>query len=1029
MATPISLVLIKFILILTLNLLFTSQPHEVSCNNDTDRIALLQIKNCTTNDPDGFFSSWNDSLHFCSWPGVQCSRHGSDERVTSLDLSELDLVSTLPPQVGNLSFLRFINIENNTFHGRIPPQLGNLVLLQHFNATGNSFTGPIPANLSRCSKLRILMLSSNKLQGKIPVQLGSLSKLEILRIGQNNLTGPLPASLGNLSQLVNFGAAYNNLIGRIPESFGRLSKLNIIAAGINQLTGEIPPSLYNLSTIHIMTFTFNNLEGRLPENIGFTLRNMGYFAVSENDLVGSIPESLCNASRLVDINMNMNRFAGRIPNCLGSSGGLLALEIGGNNLGYNSTGDFDFLTSLSNCSQLDSIGVSMNNLGGEIPKSVGNLSSTWLTRLSFALNRISGVLPEGLQNLVGLTDLELQSNILQGQLPSSFFSKLQNLQLLSLQGNEFSGRIPDSIGSLKRLFDLDLSQNKLEGPIPASLGNCLSLTSIDISHNKLSGEIPAEVMNISSSLAKLLNLSHNSLSGKLPSETGKLAHLNTMDISHNNLSGEIPSAIENCESMERLFVQRNSFRGSIPSSLASIKGLRELDLSCNSLTGEIPQQLQDVKGFQYLNLSYNNLRGEVPSGGIFRNATAVSFIGNPLLCATMDLHLPKCATTRPASSSHHSVTRRVRLAIIAASASLSLLLLLLSSASLSLYMNNNRNKKQQSLVEDPAIDRFARVSYYDLHKATNGFSPDNVLGSGGFGTVYRGKLDRIEAPVAVKVLNLLRHDDDRAHKSLAAECNALRNIRHRNLVKVVSFCSSVDRRGNDFKALVFEYMENGSLEDWLHHHETRRLTLAQRLDIAVDVGSALHYLHDHCETPIVHCDLKPSNVLLDGDMVGRVSDFGQARLVSSGDDPFSPSSAKGTIGYAAPEYGMGSPASKRGDVYSFGILVLEMFTGKRPTDEMFGDGVNLRDYVKAGRDGEIGLVGDPALFRAMDGEEEGRRRERKGRVYGKLRMEKMQSCLVSVLEVGMACSAETPGERMNMVDATRRLKSVRDLWL
>ncbi|CAI0413775.1 unnamed protein product [Linum tenue] len=1022
MATPISLVF-KFTLILTLNLFFTRQPHEVSCNNDdTDRIALLQIKNCTTNDPDGFFSSWNDSLHFCSWPGVQCSLHGSDERVTSLDLSELNLVGTLPPHVGNLSFLRFINIENNTFHGRIPPQLGNLVLLQHFNATGNSFTGTIPANLSRCSKLRILMLSSNKLRGKIPVQLGSLSKLEILRIGQNNLTGPLPASLGNLSQLVNFGAAYNNLVGRIPESFGRLSKLNIIAAGINQLSGTIPMSLYNLSTIHIMTFTFNKLEGRLPENIGFTLRDIGYFAVSENDLVGSIPESLCNASRLVDINMNMNRFAGRIPNCLGNSGGLLALEIGGNNLGYNSMGDFDFLTSLSNCSQLDSIGVSMNNLGGELPGSVGNLSSTRLTRLSFALNRISGVLPEGLQKLVGLTDLELQSNIFQGQLPSSL-GKLQNLQLLSLQGNELSGRIPDSIGGLKRLFDLDLSQNRLEGPIPASLGNCLSLTSIDISHNKLSGEIPAEVMNISSSLAKLLNLSHNSLSGKLPRETGKLTHLNTMDVSHNNLSGEIPSTIENCESMERLFVQGNSFQGSIPSSLASIKGLRELDLSCNSLTGEIPQQLQDVRDFQYLNLSYNDLRGEVPSGGIFRNTTAVSLIGNPLLCATMDLHLPKCAT-RPASSSHHSVTRRVRLAIIAVSASL--FLLLLSSASLLLYMNNNRCKKQQS-VEDPGIDQFARVSYYDLHEATNGFSPDNVLGSGGFGTVYKGKLDRIEAPVAVKVLNLRR---DRANKSLAAECNALRSIRHRNLVKVVSFCSSVDRGGNDFKALVFEYMENGSLEDWLHH-ETRRLTLAQRLDIAVDVGSALHYLHDHCETPIVHCDLKPSNVLLDADMVGRVSDFGQARLVSSDHDTFSrrssTSGAKGTIGYAAPEYGMGSAASKRGDVYSFGILILEMFTGKRPTDEMFGDGVNLRDYVKAGRDGEIGLVGDPDLFRAIDGEEEGRRRERKGRVYGRLRMEKMQSCLVSVLEVGMACSAETPGERMNMVDATRRLKCVRDM--
>ncbi|CAL1373971.1 unnamed protein product [Linum trigynum] len=1016
MATQIN-PLINFTLLLSLNLFFFTRA---SSNNHTDRLALLEIKDSITNDPDGVFSSWNDSLHFCSWPGVQCT--SDDDRVTSLLLPELNLAGTLPPHIGNLSFLRFINIENNTFHGEIPPQLGNLLQLQHFNASRNSFTGMIPHNLSRCSQLRILTLASNKLQGNIPAELGSLSKLEILRIGQNSLTGSLPASLGNLSQLVNFGAAYNDLVGRIPETLGRLSRLNLIAVGVNQLSGTIPLSLYNVSSIYIMTFTFNKLEGRLPENLGLTLRNIGYFHVSRNNLVGTIPESFCNASKLVDINMNMNHFEGRIPNCLGSSGGLLALEVAGNNLGYNSTGDFDFLTSLANSSQLDSIGLDMNNLGGELPRSVGNLSSTQFERLNIASNQISGVIPEALQNLVGLSELELQSNLLKGPLPS-FLGKLWNLQRLSLQGNEFSGRIPDSIGNLQRLFDLDLSWNSLEGLIPAGLGNCMSLTSIDISYNNLNGEIPAELMNISS-LAKLLNLSHNSLSGKLPPEIGKLANLNTMDISHNNLSGEIPSTIGNCESMEHLFMQSNSFYKGVPSSLASMKGLRELDLSHNSLTGEIPQKLQDVKVFQHLNLSFNNLHGEVPSGGIFANATAVSIMGNPLLCGgVMDLHLPKC-TTRPASSSsRRSLNRRVKLAVIVVSVSLSLLLLLVF---LLLY-RNKRWKKQES-VEEPTLDQFVRVSYNDLHKATNGFSPNNVAGSGVFGTVYKGKLDQVETPVAIKVLNL---NHDRAYKSLAAECNALRSIRHRNLVKVVSFCSSTNHSGNDFKALVFEYMENGSLENWLHempqvdgvHRSNNKLNLVRRLNIAVDVGSAMHYLHDHCETPIVHCDLKPSNVLLDADMVGRVSDFGQARLVScdglsQSNNTSTTTGVKGTVGYAAPEYGMGSAVSKQGDVYSFGILVLEMFTGKRPTDEMFRDGMNLRGYVKAatasGDNNVITLVGDSFLFFSIDDDEdqEGKR------------------CLVSsVLEVGIACSAESPGERMNMADATRRLKSIRDLYV
>ncbi|CAN1139668.1 Probable LRR receptor-like serine/threonine-protein kinase At3g47570 [Linum perenne] len=995
--------------------------HHVSANsNQTDRLALLEIRKGITNDPRGVFDSWNDSLHFCNWQGVQCTP-GNDQRVTSLSLPDLSLGGTLSPHIGNLSFLSFINLENNTFRGQIPPHIGNLFRLQHFNASQNTFQGQIPANLSRCSQLRILKLGSNELVGGIPDEIGSLSKLEILRIGTNNLTGTLPDSIGNLSQLVNLGAAYNNLVGRIPESFGQLSKLNLIAIGVNQLTGTIPPSLYNVSSISIMTFAMNKLEGTLPENLGLTLTNLAYFGVSGNNLSGTIPRSFCNASQLVDMNMNRNQFVGRIPNCLGNYGGLLWVDIAVNNLGYNSTGDFDFLTSLTNCTGLERLGIDLNNFGGPLPDSIGNLSSTKFKELFIASNQIT-LLPKSLVNLNELVNVDLSFNFLRGAIPS-YFGKFQNLQGLNLQGNKFSAEIPESIGNLSQLLKLDLSFNRLEGQIPASLGKCIRLSSIDISSNRLSGAIYPEIMNMSSSLVTLFNMSHNLLSGNLPPEIGKFTNLNAMDLSYNNLTRGIPNTIANCEKLEHLYMQGNSFDGIIPPSLASMKALQELDLSKNKLSGEIPQQLQNARFFQYLNLSYNNLSGQVPSRGVFANSSAVSLMGNAQLCGgAVELHLPACSIPQPATNSR--LSRRVKLSIILVSV-LILLALLVASV---LYYTHRRLTQTVTISEDEIPEQFLRVSYRDLDEATDGFSPNNLVGSGGFGTVYKGNLTQIQTPVAVKVLDLQRN---LANKSLAAECNALRNVRHRNLVKVLSFCSSLDHKGNEFKALIFEYMENGSLENWLHQpSSTRNLSLVQRLKIIMDVASALHYLHDLCDTRIVHCDLKPSNVLLDGEMVAHVSDFGQARLLLTNDgdesDDLIPQSSsttvgvKGTVGYAAPEYGMGSAVSEQGDVYSFGIVVLEMLTLRRPTDEMFRDGLNLHGFVKAALMGEVGMVIDPVLVL----EEEGDDKEWDGRMSTE-----MERCLGSVLEIGVACSAESPAERMRMADVNKKLEFIRDQLL
>ena len=190
-----------------------------------------------------------------------------------------------------------------------------------------------------------------------------------------------------------------------------------------------------------------------------------------------------------------------------------------------------------------------------------------------------------------------------------------------------------------------------------------------------------------------------------------------------------------------------------------------------------------------------------------------------------------------------------------------------------------------------------------LFRSTQGFASSNLIGSGSFGFVYKGVLHQQGKPVAVKVLNLQNHG---AARSFMAECKALRKVLHRNLLKIITSCSSIDYQGNDFKALVFELMPNGSLESWLHEqYESRYLNLAQRLDIAVDVANAIDYLHHGCEMLIVHCDLKPTNVLLDDDMVAHVGDFGLAKLLSSetnttDSDQTSFSMIKGTVGYVAP---------------------------------------------------------------------------------------------------------------------------------
>ncbi|XP_058109185.1 probable LRR receptor-like serine/threonine-protein kinase At3g47570 [Magnolia sinica] len=655
--------------------------------------------------------------------------------------------------------------------------------------------------------------------------------------------------------------------------------------------------------------------------------------------------------------------------------------------------------------------MSVNRLSGALPDSIANLS-TQMTRLLLGDNRIFGSIPSGIQNLFSLTKLSMQYNFLTGAIPIGV-GKLKRMEFLSFGRNELSGNIPSSLQNMSRLYILYLYKNSLTGNVPSSLGNCTYMQFLHLFDNNLSGSLPKQLFSFPSLIE--IFLGNNSFSGDLPLEAGYLKALQNLNVSNNKLSGEIPSTLGNCLSLEYLGLDGNFFHGSIPSTFSTLRGLRSLDLSGNNLSGKIPKYLENLSALQYLNLSFNDFEGELPKQGVFRNASEVWVLGNSKLCGGIEeLKLPACSS-QASKKLGMSLASKVKFSIIG----VVLCLMLLSCFVTTLYWVRKSRKKPPvpPSVEDP----FMIISYADLFKATDGFSSANLIGSGSFGSVYKGTQDRDGTVFAVKVLNLQQQG---AMTSFMAECEALRNIRHRNLIKILTCCSSIDYKGNEFKALVFEYMNNGSLDRWLpkdgYDQQRGNLTFIQRLNIALDVASALDYLHHHCQTPIVHRDLKPSNILLDDDMIAHVSDFGLTRFLSEFAQTIS-LGVKGSIGYIAPEYAMGGKASTQGDVYSYGILLLEMITGKGPTDDMFKDNLSLHHFAKLALHERVMEIVDPYLF------EEAEVTQGSGNHINA--RNKMRDCLISMVRIGVLCSLESPRERMEMKNVVMEMHAIKDLYL
>ncbi|XP_047266773.1 probable LRR receptor-like serine/threonine-protein kinase At3g47570 [Capsicum annuum] len=374
-------------------------------------------------------------------------------------------------------------------------------------------------------------------------------------------------------------------------------------------------------------------------------------------------------------------------------------------------------------------------------------------------------------------------------------------------------------------------------------------------------------------------------------------------------------------------------------------GSKFLDLSHNIISGIIPKSLEKLQNLKYLNVSFNKLNGEIPSGGPFKNCLSQFFIYNEALCGSSRFSVPAC----PTPSKHRSNRKKVLVLFIL----LGIALVFVPSIFVFLWIRYRRGKRAPQQPDSLAFITRERISYYELLQATEALSESNLIGSGSFGSVYKGVL-RSGTAIAVKVFNLQL---DVASKSFDTECEVLRSLRHRNLVKVITSCSN-----RDFKALVLEYIPNGSLEKYLYSHNYF-LDIFQRLSIMIDVACALEYLHHGCLSPVIHCDLKP-------------------------------------------KYGLDGLVSTKCDVYSYGIMLLETFTRRRP-NEFEGD-LSLKQYVSYSIPEAVMDVVNVNLVTSMGN-----------------RYQKELDLVASIMKVALDCCAESPAGRTNMKDVVGMLQMMK----
>ncbi|KAJ8437862.1 hypothetical protein Cgig2_002996 [Carnegiea gigantea] len=905
------------LLILLPILLFLSPP-ALSLNQEG---LYLQSAKQALDDPDRALSSWDPlSDTPCGWTGVSCDR--STGSVISVDLSNTNVGGPFPLILCRLQSLSFLSLANNTINASLPSDISTCRNLRYLDISQNLLVGELPESLAELPELVHLDVSGNNFSGEVPASFGSFQNLEVISLVANLLDGPFPSFLGNVSTLKQLNVSYNpfmpsrlgdeignltslevlwaaqcNLVGEIPDSLGRLKKLTDLDLSMNSLTGSIPSTLTELTSVIQIELYSNSLTGELPSSGWSKMTALRLLDASMNELNGTIPDELTRLP-LASLNLYENSLEGEIPESIADSPNLYELKL------------------------------FSNRLTGDLPRKLGENSP--LNLIDVSSNQLSGEIPPNLCSKGQLEELLMIHNSFTGQIPESL-SECRTLTRIRFGNNQLSGNVPSGLWGLPHMYLLELVHNSLSGEISKSIASASNLSQFLISNNRFSGQIPEEVGFLGALVSFVAN--DNQFSGQLPSSIVDLKLLGRLDLHNNQLSGELPDGFKSLKKLNDINLANNQFSGQIPAEIGSLSTLNYLDFSGNRFSGQVPDGLQNLK-LNQLNLSNNNLSGELPP--LFAKETYKnSFLGNPGLCGD----IPGLCQNRAEVKKQKYVWVLRSIFVLAA---------IVFVLGVLWFYYKYKNFK----LAKRAIDRskWTLMSFHKLgfseYEILDCLDEDNVIGTGASGKVYKAVLSNGEA-VAVKKLwsssNKLGHGGD-LEKGIAqddgfeAEVETLGKIRHKNIVRLWCCCKT-----RDCKLLVYEYMPNGSLGDLLHSPKGGLLDWPTRYKIALDAAEGLSYLHHDCVPPIVHRDVKSNNILLDGEFGAKVADFGVAKVVeATGKGTKSMSVIAGSCGYIAPEYAYTLRVNEKSDIYSFGVVILELVTGKRPVDPDYGE----KDLVK-----------------------------------------------------------------------------------
>ncbi|KAI3665618.1 hypothetical protein L6452_44247 [Arctium lappa] len=880
----------------------------VASSSTRDAAILLRVKNSQLDDPGSFLNNWIDSIPPCNWNGITCDNRTHE--ILAVDFSEFGtLAGPFPGDFCRIQTLRHLNIAGNYFNGSISPSSFSLCSqITVLNISDNVFVGKLPEFEPRFVNLTVLDVSYNNFTGEIPASVGESLLLQVFHLSSNFFSGGVPESLTNLTELTEFVAPENQFLsGPLPENIGRLKKLQIFRISSTNLSGEIPDSIGDLSSIKSIDLSTNSLTGGIPDSIG-RLKGIEHLWLYDNHFSGELPDVFSNLTSLLQFDASLNNFTGKLPSSLA---------------GLN----------------LQSLAVNDNQLEGEIPTVLS--SNTILTQLKLFNNKFSGTLPENLGKNSDLEEFDVSGNQFEGPLPPNLCYK-KKLQKFTCFNNRLSGGIPASMADCKSVDYVRVSNNELSGEIPAGFWSSSVLQYIDASNNRFQGSIPDSISK-SRNIIKIA-ISGNGFSGDLPAGICSLQEIVEIDFGNNQFSGELPSCLTNLKKLEKIDLQSNKFTGGIPNAVSSWSYLSSLNLSNNMLTGEIPNQIGNLPVLNYLDLSGNSLSGKIPTsltklrlnilnisnnnleGKVPIGLDVSSLTGNPKLCSPDLKPFPRCRKTRSISYWLVGILSAVAFFLI-----VSLIWLLVKTP---LFRGSKRLWK---------ITSFQRLGFKEQDVMVS-LAESNVIGMGGSGKVYRVTL-KTGQTVAVKKLFGV-HESSETEAEFLAEMETLGRIRHKNIVKLLF--GSV---GEDFRALVYEYMENGSLGDMLHEDPKGGFLLdwGKRFEIGLGAAQGLAYLHHDCVPGIVHRDVKSNNILLDEEFRPRVADFGLAKTmqIEAKESDGSMSRVAGSYGYIAPEYAYTMKITEKSDVYSFGVVLMELVTGKRPNDSSFDENMDIVKWVTA----------------------------------------------------------------------------------